>query len=97
MRLILAYIAILVLTSLLGCPSPPICAPPVVVNCEYKTWPIERAPAIPGATIRRLDYPGIIGGVTQEGIDDLGSSMYQLFLWGSKNEATLEEINKLKK
>lgn len=92
MRLIFLIVSTFVLY---GCPKPIICAPPITISCEYKVWPIQRAPAVPGIVLRRLDSPNIIAGVTQEDIDAISATSYQLFTWGSKNERTLEQINEL--
>jgi hypothetical protein len=77
--------------------KPVTCPPPIVVNCEYKVWPVQRTPDLPELKVRRMDSPGIIGGVTQDDIESFSFSFKQMLLWGSKNENTLDEVNKLSK
>jgi hypothetical protein len=88
------YLLLLVL-FLTGCPKPVVCPPPITVNCEYKVWPIERTPTLEEVVIRRLDDPNSIGSVTKSDIKTIGFDIQKLILWGSKNEGTLEEINRL--
>jgi hypothetical protein len=94
-QIFLAVWIALTIVTVAGCRPALVCPPPEVINCEYKIWPIQRAPAVPGIVVHKLDYPGVIAGFTQEDIDNAGATIYQLFLWGSKNESTLEEVNTL--
>lgn len=89
------FILIIVVASIIGCcPTEKVCPTPIEINCEYKTWPIETSPALRPVTARKLDDPDIVAGLTREDLTNLGINITNLFIWGSKNQNTLMEINK---
>ena len=94
--MIKSIITITAVMMLASCASaPPIIPEPILINCEYKTYPIIGVPMLSAVKAHRLDDPGVIAGLTQEDIDNIGQNILRLVEWGDKNAATIAEINKL--
>lgn len=83
--------------SLAGCLKKP-CLDPlppeiIIIEPEYKIYPIEPLEPLEQITIYPLDEPNIIGGIKENDVKAIQRNTIRVVKWGITNQTTIEVIN----
>lgn len=67
----------------------------IVIEPEYKEYPVELLQPLESVTVYPLTTPGIIAGIKEEDIKAIKRNNEKFIKWGTTNQGTLEKINSL--